>query len=132
MMKMFNLIDIGERAGSGIPSIWYTWKQQGWDTPTIAQSFNPNRIVLSLPLLKSDNKKVTIKGDDKKVTIKTSDQKAMIIEYLTEHVEGKVSDFTELLGVKTTRVKKLIYELIADGIIVAQGGNRNRTYKLKA
>jgi predicted ArsR family transcriptional regulator len=56
----------------------------------------------------------------------------MIIEYLTEHVEGKVSDFTELLGVKTTRVKKLIYELIADGIIVAQGGNRNRTYKLKA
>ena len=132
MMKMFNLIDIGERAGSGIPSIWYTWKQQGWDTPTIAQSFNPNRIVLSLPLIKSDDKKVTIKSDDKKVTIKTSDQKAMIIEYLTEHVEGKVSDFTELLGVKATRIKKLIYELIAEGIIVAQGGNRNRTYKLKA
>jgi predicted HTH transcriptional regulator len=57
MMKMFNLIDIGERAGSGIPSIWYTWKQQGWDTPTIAQSFNPNRIVLSLPLIKSADKK---------------------------------------------------------------------------
>ena len=141
MMKMFNLIDIGERAGSGIPSILYVWKQMGWSTPTISQSYNPNRIMLSLPLTKSDDNRVTITGDDKKGTIKsgdkkiavkTGDQKAMIIDYLTDHAEGKSAELAELLGVKSTRIKKLLSELVAEGIVTAQGGNRNRTYKLKA
>ena len=52
LMKMFHLIDIGERAGSGIPSILYVWKQQGWDEPSLSQSFNPNRITVSLPMKK--------------------------------------------------------------------------------
>lgn len=29
MLKMFNLIDIGERAGSGIPNIFRVWREQG-------------------------------------------------------------------------------------------------------
>ena len=131
MMKMFNLIDIGERAGSGIPSIFYIWKQQGWREPTIKQTFNPNRIELSLPLAKSDDKKETIKCDGKKVTVKSAEQKAMIIKYLTDHAEGSVAELSELLEVKSSRVKKLIYELIAEDIIVAKGANRNRTYRLK-
>ena len=61
LMKMFNLIDVGERAGSGIPSIYYVWKEQGWDEPTITQSYSPDRVRLSLPLTKSVDKKVLIK-----------------------------------------------------------------------
>lgn len=52
MMKMFNLIDIGERAGSGVPSIFSVWKQQGWSEPTITVSSEPNRSTLVLPLTK--------------------------------------------------------------------------------
>ena len=69
MLKMFNFIDIGERAGSGIPNIFRVWKEQGWARPTFSESFEPERVTLSLPLIKGDDKKVTIKGDDKKVTI---------------------------------------------------------------
>ena len=57
--------------------------------------------------------------------------KNSIIEYLTDHPDGAVSDFTELLGVKNTRVKQVLYSLIHDGIIEAIGGNRNRRYQLK-
>ena len=35
MLKMFNLIDIGERAGSGIPNIFRVWREQGWACKTI-------------------------------------------------------------------------------------------------
>lgn len=52
LMKMFNLIDVGERIGSGIPSIYYVWKEQGWDEPTITQSYSPDRVRLSLPLIR--------------------------------------------------------------------------------
>ena len=79
MLKMFNLIDIGERAGSGIPNIFRVWREQGWTAPVISESFDPDRIMLSLAFKKSDDKKATIKSDDKKVTIKTARQKNEII-----------------------------------------------------
>ena len=131
MLKMFNFIDIGERAGSGIPNIFHVWKEQGWARPTFSESFEPERVTLSLPLTKGDDKKVTIKSDDKKVTIKTERQKNSIIEYLTDHEKGTVVDFTELLEVSQTRVKQILYLLLNDDTIEASGGNRNRTYRLK-
>ena len=131
MLKMFNLIDIGERAGSGIPNIFRVWREQEWTMPMISESFDPDRITLSLAFKKSDDKKVTIKSDDKKVTIKTARQKNEIIMYLTDHVFAKNTDVAELLGVKSTRVKQLLKELLDEGVIVAEGSNKNRVYKLK-
>ncbi len=56
-MKMFSLIDIGERAGSGIPSIFSVWKDEGFESPVIAEKFNPDRIEIVLPLKKTAIKK---------------------------------------------------------------------------
>lgn len=131
MLKMFNLIDIGERAGSGIPNIFRVWREQGWTAPVISENFDPDRIMLSLAFKKSDDKKVTIKSDDKKVTIKSARQKNEIITYLTDHVSAKNTDIAELLGVKSTRVKQLLKELLNEGVVVAEGNNKNRVYKLK-
>ena len=131
MLKMFNLIDIGERAGSGIPNIFRVWREQGWTAPVISENFDPDRIMLSLAFKKSDDKKATIKSDDKKVTIKTARQKNEIITYLTDHVSAKNTDIAELLGVKSTRVKQLLKELLDEGVVVAEGNNKNRIYKLK-
>ena len=55
------MIDISERAGSGIPNIFRVWREQGWIAPEISESFDPDRIVLSLTFKKSDDKKATIK-----------------------------------------------------------------------
>lgn len=135
LIKMFNLIDIGERAGSGIPNIYRVWDKQSWEAPVITEDFEPERITLSLSVLSeekvivTDDKKATIKSDDKK---KIADiQKDTIIEYLTDHVSAKNRELSELLGVKSTRIKNLLSELIADGIVVADGANRNRTYRLR-
>jgi len=142
MLKMFNFIDIGERAGSGIPNIFRVWKEQKWNEPFLSESFEPDRITLSLPLspitngnkkvtTKSDDKKVTIKSDDKKVTAKTEKQLNAIIEFLTVNPEGTVTNFEKILGIKSTRVKQLLYILIEKSIIEAVGTNKNRIYRLK-
>lgn len=55
MLKMFNLIDIGERAGSGIPNIFRVWREQGWKEPVIVELSEPDRIILSLSLLKKES-----------------------------------------------------------------------------
>ena len=79
-MKMFNLINIGERAGSGVPNIFNTWEDQGWVEPVIEEQFDPDRTLLILSFdkkqaIKTSDKKQAIKTSDKKQAIKTSDKK---------------------------------------------------------
>lgn len=52
-MKMFNMIGIGERAGSGIPDIYQFWENEGWPVPVVEESYNPDRTRLSLEFAKN-------------------------------------------------------------------------------
>ena len=131
MLKMFNLIDIGERAGSGIPNIFRVWREQNWTTPEITEQLEPERTILTLLFSKSDDKKAAIKSDDKKAAIKSARQKEEIVAYLTDHISARSADIAELLGVKSTRAKQLLKGLLDEGVVIAEGGNKNRVYKLK-
>ena len=56
MLKMFTLIDIGERAGSGIPNIFAVCKNQGWNEPIFIENTEPDRVILELYLQKIGDK----------------------------------------------------------------------------
>ncbi len=96
---------------------------------------------------KSDNgEKAAIKSGDKKEKpeisteepeIKVSKriiaaQKQAILEYLTENISAKSSELANLVGVKSSRIKVILSEMIQDDIIVPEGSNKNRTYRLKS
>ena len=49
---MFNLINIGERSGSGVPLILNTWEDEGWEKPVIEERFDPDRTILELEFVK--------------------------------------------------------------------------------
>lgn len=138
LIKMFNLVNIGERAGSGIPNIYSVWKKQGWKLPVLSESYDPDRITLSLAIEKASDRKVGIKSNDKKVGTKGNDkriasgQKRAIISYLTDHIQATSSELSTLLGVGQERTRKILRELVAEEIIVTEGANRNRIYRLKA
>ena len=132
LMKMFNLIDVGERAGSGIPSIYHVWKQQGWSEPIIKQTYSPNRTTLSMPLSPISDKRPAIKIGEKNPSAIKAAKRQMIIDYLTDHAVAKASEISEYIDLKTSRVRDYLAELIADGIVVAEGRNKNRTYMLKS
>ena len=51
IMKMFNLIKIGERAGSGVPDIFSVWNEEGFAQPIVEELYNPDRTILTLPFL---------------------------------------------------------------------------------
>ena len=57
---------------SGIPNIFYTWKQHGWSEPTIKQTVHPNRIEFLLPLMKRSDKVARIKQEGKKAEMKSA------------------------------------------------------------
>ncbi|MBO4500765.1 MAG: putative DNA binding domain-containing protein [Clostridia bacterium] len=130
MLKFFNLIDVGERAGSGIPNIFRVWHDQKWAEPKFSQSFEPDTITLSLALSPIDEEKSAIKIGDKFSAIKAGNIQ-MIIEYLTEHPTAKASEIAAYVDLKPSRIRDYLAELVAEDIVVAEGANRNRIYKLK-
>lgn len=50
-------INIGERAGSGVPNIFNVWEDEGWVEPEIEERFDPDRTVLTLSFMKKVEKK---------------------------------------------------------------------------
>ena len=137
LMKMFNLIGIGERAGSGVPDIYSVWEQQGWEQPEVIEEYGPDRTILKLSFvkkaaIKNGDKKAAIKnGDKKKVTKKTEQQLERILAYMILGQEYKTSELAEVIGVKESRARALVNELVKSGRIKAEGKNKGRRYRLK-
>ena len=50
LIKMFSLINIGERAGRGLPMIFKAWTGTDFAMPDITEKENPDRVCLILPV----------------------------------------------------------------------------------
>ncbi|MDR3121986.1 MAG: winged helix-turn-helix domain-containing protein [Clostridiales bacterium] len=58
-------------------------------------------------------------------------RKRAILNYLTEHGESSPSDISDHIRLGSDRTRVYLKELIAAGVVVDKGGNRNRTYLLR-
>lgn len=87
---------------------------------------NPDRTTLDVTIVVDD------KSDDKMMIKSESDDKrTIILNFIRKNGEVKTEDIATFVGLGTTRVKVLLYELLEEGLIERIGGNRNRTYKIK-
>ena len=120
LIKMFNLIDIGERAGSGIPNIYRVWKNENWKEPVFAEQFDPDRVILTLFIEKNGDKKTAINYE----------RRQAIIDYLTGDPEAKTADTAKAIGLKPSKTRDYLKGLVNDGFVIAMGNNRNRVYSL--
>ncbi len=64
--------------------------------------------------------------------IMSGNAKCKIIDYLTDNDVCRAADISELLNLKPSRTREYLAMLVSEGILVIEGGNRNRTYRLKA
>lgn len=122
LMKMFNLINIGERAGSGVPNIFNVWADEGWVEPVIEEQFESDRTILSLEF----KRKQAIKTSDKKPTKKTQENMAKIRKYLLENGESRAGDIAKMLGLSQARTRAILADM---DDIETVGANANRTYR---
>lgn len=125
LMKMFNLINIGERAGSGVPNIFNVWNNQGFVEPEIEERFDPDRTVLTLSFVK----KAPEKSTEKKVTKKRQEQYERILSFMQPDIWYKASDLMDVLGLKETRTKELLRALISDQKLIDDGTTKGKRYK---
>ena len=125
LMKMFNLIGIGERAGSGVPDIFSVWNDEEWLEPEVDEQYNPDRTILTLPLVrrakkaseKNKRKKQAKKTGEIKQTKKTIENKEKITAYLLKNDIGKTGEIAEWLDLSEARTRALLKEMADEGSI---------------
>ena len=133
LMKMFNMLGFGERAGSGIPNIYQVWENEGWPMPLVEESYNPDRTRLSLEFakkqtIKTNDKKQTIKTNDKKRTTKIEEHREKIREFLSQNGLSKAKDIAPMIGLSPERTRVILSKMED---VEPVGKNKNRMYKLK-
>ena len=135
MLKMFNLLDIGERTGSGIPLIKDTWEKQGWPEVSVTEEFNPERVhtVLAIPSKGGDPKPVSSsmgtqlrlasnqKNDEGRRSQKSSQK---ICEAISANPEITTQELAEMLGISRRAVAKHIAALQASARILRIGPDK--------
>ena len=111
LMKMFNMIDIGEHAGSGVPNIYNTWEDEGWEEPVILEEFDPDRTTLILSFEKKNSDM-----DDAEILADDIAKSNAILEYCkTERTRKEIA---EHIGYKTVKsAKKYIDALVENGLL---------------
>ena len=122
LMKMFNLVNIGERSGSGVPNIFNTWEDQGWKEPVIEERAKKT----SEENKRRKQAKKTSEGS--KIRNKTIENMVKIENYLKENGESKTNAIAEYLNLSSARTRKILSEMKT---IEAIGTNTNRKYRLK-
>lgn len=143
------MLDIGERAGSGIPGIIATWEKEFKMKPEYVQSFSPSRVKTFLNLndlqfaKTSDNEnyqainvaentdssdKTSDNIDRQAINQKQEDVKKKLLGIFMDNKEHSVSELSKIVNLSMPRTRAIISELSESGKIIPLGANKNRTY----
>ena len=132
LVKLFNLINVGDRAGTGLSTIFTVWKEEGWVEPVLEEQFNPDRTVLRLVLSPHDteNSDETTTVSDR-TAIHDEDRVSAILTFIKQRGRGKNSDFANILGLSSQRVREILNDLVCRGLIQKHGNKRHTYYTSK-
>jgi len=132
LQLMFQMIGLGEKAGSGIDKIITGWKSQNWRPPGIREQFQPDRIKLILPMVSliPDGSSIKLRqlfGDNWDRLV-SEERLALAIA----DTEGDVSNvrLQEVSDKHPADLTKRLQNLVKRGFLVSDGRRRWSRYKL--
>lgn len=133
MLKMFAMIDAGERAGSGITKIFHGWKEMGYAEPSYREDSNPDKTILTLPLseVSAGHRQIRTADINASSSGEKEYSKAGIVQYLTAHGPSKTADIASGVGLGVSWTNELLRTLVSEGIVEAKGNARARRYALR-
>lgn len=109
ILKMFNLLGFGERAGSGIPRMNMLCMGCGLPAPRFTESNRPDRVTLTIAFGEREGL-LNLEG--------------MILEMVDRNPKVSISAMSEELGVDRNVASRAIRRMKEDGLIERIGGTR--------
>ena len=144
-MNMFGLVGIGDRAGLGMPDAIATIEQTLGGKVDYAVSLEPERTMLCIDMIVKSSDKTRDKIEKQGITSdktrdkirqiegissKTRDYLEIMLDYFKSHPVVKNHDIAELLNISDDRARVLLLLLVDNGLLLAKGDRKERTYHL--
>ena len=144
VMKMFSLIDVGERAGTGVPDVFATWANAGLPEPRIEENFGEaDRTILTLMLeadakpdnneqitddyeqINSSNEQISdnneqLNGSNERIT----ERQRVILHFVEKSPSATYDDMARAAGVSSATVRRDAEILIGRGLLKRVGSRK--------
>ena len=134
----FVYMNLIEQWGSGIPKILAQTKEYGLPEVEfidmgIALRVNMYRALTEdeKQAIKTSDKKQATSAKDKRQTIKESDRRTIFAEYMSQHGASTTAEMAAFSGLSPQRTRAILSKMVDDGIIIAEGSNKARKYRLQ-
>jgi len=130
LQKMFQLIGLGEQAGSGFPKIYRNWKMQQWREPVLEERRESNQTVFILKMISLVPEETV---DGLKAEIGEAFSGLGEIERLalvTTQAEGCVNHgrLKEVTKEHPHDITVALHGLVEKGFLISEGSGRNTFY----
>lgn len=130
LQKMFHLVGLAERIGSGLMSVYEAWHEQHWREPELIEEFEPERTILVLTtasLLPSD----TLEALERRLGPHFRElDELQRIALVTVELEGGVTHarLREMTSKHPREVTLALSGLVQRGLLQSSGQHRSTSY----
>ena len=132
LQRMFQMLGVGDKAGSGIDKIRRSWSDKHWQPPLIKETIRPDRVHLTLSmnnLLPDDVMKLLHDFFGEKFL--SLDKEALsILAMAATQGEVRNGNLQGLLNLHAADITRLLQSIVRDGFLVPNGEGRGRSYHL--
>lgn len=129
LARTLEKIGIIEGWGSGFKRVFDLCDEQNISHPEFLEIGDLLRVNFYRPTYKIGDKSAIKSNIGDKIGDKNP--KDLILDYLNEHKVAKSSEISEILGLKASRTRDYLSELVGEGKIFYEGENKARRYFLK-
>lgn len=138
MLKMFSLVNAGERAGSGITKIIHGWQETKYKQPFYNEQYGPDRIILTMPLAGAEDARTTtnfLRHSENEGSVDLNlfasladrEKKAVVIAAKAGRVTSR--DLAEAVGVSQQTASNTLKGMVKNGILVWVGNSTRDAYQ---
>ena len=134
LQKMFSMIGVAEKAGSGTDKIMKGWREANWRSPNIEEQQEPDKVVLTMPMVSFLSDEAKAKLTEKfGITANSFDHNVLSILALASD-EGYVTNIRlrYSLNLHKSEISDLLKLMTQNGLLVSEGYGRGMRYVLPA
>jgi len=134
----FVYMNLIEQWGSGIPKILTQTKEYGLPEVEFIDMENALRVNMYRALaedekqaIKASDKKQATSDKNKRQMTKENDSRSMFAEYMSQHGASSTAEIAAFSGLSPQRTRAILAKMVEDGIVIAEGANKKRKYRLQ-
>ena len=132
LQRMFQMLGVGDKAGSGIDKIRNSWSDKHWQSPSFEETLRPDRVHLTLSMnsiLPDDIMQPLHEFFGEKLVGLDKDAKYVLA---MAAIRGEVNNgyLQGLLNLHATDITKLLQSIVRQEFLVPSGEGRGRSYHL--